>query len=146
MGRSIDNPVINGPYDEPGRHFRFDDDGITDQVVNGRRRSEHFIPIPPARKKKGQVQETLDFEWTADRIEPNGFVNEVRGFVQVWRRQGYPNVTPTTRRLLQHWADPVRDNRVLFAQREVAETAIFLVEAAQNTGSVGRTAPLPLTC
>jgi hypothetical protein len=31
MGTTITNPVINGPYDEPMRHFRFDDDGITDQ-------------------------------------------------------------------------------------------------------------------
>jgi type III restriction enzyme len=39
-------------------------------------------------------------------------------------------VTPITRKLLQHWADPNRENRVIFAQREAAETAIFLTEVA----------------
>ena len=34
----IDNPVINSPFEEPRRHFRFTDDGITDEIVPGRRR------------------------------------------------------------------------------------------------------------
>jgi len=24
----IDNPIVNRPYDEPSRHFAFDDEGI----------------------------------------------------------------------------------------------------------------------
>jgi type III restriction enzyme len=26
----LENPVLNSPFAEPTRHFRFDDDGITD--------------------------------------------------------------------------------------------------------------------
>ena len=33
----IENPVFNSPFDEPTRHFRFADDGITDEVIQGRR-------------------------------------------------------------------------------------------------------------
>ena len=29
----IDNPVINSPFEEPQRHFRFTDDGITAEIV-----------------------------------------------------------------------------------------------------------------
>ena len=29
----IENPVINSPFSEPTRHFRFDDEGITDEIV-----------------------------------------------------------------------------------------------------------------
>lgn len=29
----IENPVINSAFSEPRRHFRFDDDGITDEIV-----------------------------------------------------------------------------------------------------------------
>jgi hypothetical protein len=36
----IENPIINSPFDEPTRHFRFSDDGITDEIVEGRRTSE----------------------------------------------------------------------------------------------------------
>jgi hypothetical protein len=45
--------------------------------------------------------------------------------VDIWRSRRYDGVTPTTRRLLEHWADGERDNRILFAQREAAETAIL---------------------
>lgn len=33
----IDNPILNSPYLKPNRHFRFSDEGITDQIVNERR-------------------------------------------------------------------------------------------------------------
>lgn len=29
----IENPILKSPYDPPTRHWRFDDDGITDEVV-----------------------------------------------------------------------------------------------------------------
>ena len=41
----IDNPVINSPFAEPRRHFRFADNGITDEIALGRRRSTYFIPV-----------------------------------------------------------------------------------------------------
>ena len=47
----------------------------------------------------------------------------------------YPGVTPITRKLLQHWADEGRENRVLFCQREAAETIIFLTEVAGRHGT-----------
>ena len=31
----IENPVINSLFDEPRRHFRFADNGITDEIVPG---------------------------------------------------------------------------------------------------------------
>jgi type III restriction enzyme len=132
LGTTITNPVINGPYDEPARHFVFDDDGITDEIADGRRRSEYFIPVPQTKKIGAQLQ--FDNEWTRNRIRSNEFVNDVRGRVEIWRKRGYPHVTPTTRRLLEYWDNPSRDNRVLFCQREAAETAIYLAEAAQKDG------------
>ena len=27
----IENPIINSPFDEPARHFKFDDEGIADE-------------------------------------------------------------------------------------------------------------------
>ena len=37
----IDNPVINSPFEEPRRHFRFDDGGIIDEIVPGQRLSAY---------------------------------------------------------------------------------------------------------
>ena len=42
----IDNPVINSPFAEPRRHFRFDDNGITDQILPSRRRSTAHLTDP----------------------------------------------------------------------------------------------------
>src|ERR1017187_1430266 len=131
--RIIDNPIINSPYRAPENHFRFDNDGITNQIVPGRRPSQYFVPVPRPRKRGQQIE--LNFaEFTADKIRKNDSVNQVRARVDVWRKQKYPHVTPTTRRLLHYWSDPERDNPILFAQREAAETAIYIAEAAQKAG------------
>ena len=56
----IENPILNSPYEEPKRHFKFTDDGITDEVLEERRKSSYFIPIPASKKRgKQQVIDTL---------------------------------------------------------------------------------------
>ena len=52
----IVNPIINSPYVEPTRHFYFDEDGITDRVVDSRRISSYFVPIPKPKKKGKQLE------------------------------------------------------------------------------------------
>ena len=39
----IENPIINSPFDEPSRHFKFSDEGITNEEVDGRRTSSYFV-------------------------------------------------------------------------------------------------------
>ena len=63
----IEKPIINSPFAEPRRHFRFTDEGITNEVLDGRRTSSYFIPIARPRKK-GRKQLEFDSEWTQDRI------------------------------------------------------------------------------
>jgi type III restriction enzyme len=36
---AIEDPILNSPFDEPQRHFRFDEDGITDEIAECRRPS-----------------------------------------------------------------------------------------------------------
>jgi type III restriction enzyme len=135
--RRIENPIINSPFAMPDRHFRFDDDGITDDVVEGRRPSQYFMPIPASKKRTKAQQVLLDEGPTADRIVETKFVNELRDRVDVWRRRDHPHVTGTTRRLLEYWSDPDRDKPLFFCQIEALETAIFLTEAAakETTGA-----------
>ena len=47
----IENLVLNSPFGEPKRHFNFTEDGITDEIVEERRISQYFVPIPRAKKK-----------------------------------------------------------------------------------------------
>lgn len=129
----IENPVLNSPFREPGRHFRFTDEGITDEVVGGRRTSSYFIPIARPRKK-GDTQLQFETEWTQDRIEENKLVNQIRARVKAWREGGYVGVTPTTSRLLAYWTNPEREKKLFFCQVEALETAIYIAEVAKKYG------------
>jgi type III restriction enzyme len=110
----IENPVINSPFEEPKRHFKFTDEGITNEIIESRRTSSYFIPI--ARPKKKGKQLILDTEWTQDRIEENRFVNQIRMRVEKWRLGGRPRstVTKVTDQLLHYWANPIREKPLLF--------------------------------
>jgi type III restriction enzyme len=126
----IENPIINRPFEEPTRHFKFDDDGITNQIIDARRPSEYFIPI--ARPKKKNAQLALDQAWVEERREENRMVNDIRARVAIWRMGGYAGVTPTTRRLLEYWIEPDRERKFFYCQIEALETAIYLTECANR--------------
>jgi type III restriction enzyme len=126
----IENPVLNSPYKEPTRHFRFSDEGIASEIVEERRSSSYFVPIPKPKKKGAQL--AFDTEWTQDRVEENAFINRVRFRVARWRLNGYRGVTKTTRQLLDHWTNPERERKLFFCQIEALETAIYIMEVANS--------------
>jgi len=128
----IENPILNSPYIEPTRHFKFTDEGITNQIIAGRRTSSYFVPIAKARKKGKQLQ--IETEWTQDRIEETKLVNDIRPRIDQWRRGGYVGVTPTTARLIAYWTDPDREKKLFFCQNEALETAIYITEVARKYG------------
>ena len=39
----IENPILNSPYEEPSRHLRFDENRITNEVVEERRPSSYPV-------------------------------------------------------------------------------------------------------
>ena len=128
----IENPVINSPFREPKRHFKFGDEGITDEIIDRRRRSSYFIPIAQPKKKSRQL--TFESEWTRDRIKENDEINRIRARVELWREGGYAGATKMTRRLLEYWTNPEREKPLFFCQIEALETAIYLTEAARRFG------------
>lgn len=134
---ALANPILNGPYDPPERHFVLGPDGPTGEIRPGRRASESFVPIPQERKGKqpaAATQQEFDLDLTGERRQVNDTINGLRRDVELWRARGYNGVTAISRKLLAHWSDPTRENRVLFGQREAAETAIFLTEVAGRQG------------
>jgi type III restriction enzyme len=132
----IENPVINSAFKEPSHHFKFSDDGITDEIAVDRRPSSYFVPIARSKKKKGdiQLQLPLGTEWTEDRIEENKLVNQIRGRIKPWRQGGYSGVTPVSARLLAYWNDPQREKKLFFCQIEALETTIYLTEVGRKFG------------
>ena len=138
MEADLSNPIINSPYDPPEGHFEIGHNGPTGRLLQGRRPSESYIPIPVTRKgRRNGRQETFDFDVTGERREQNSLINDIRREVERWRASNWNGVTPHTRKLLAHWAahPPDRDEPVLFCQREAAETAIFLAEIAGRHGT-----------
>lgn len=132
----IENPILNSPFAEPHRHFRFGNDGITNQIVEERRRSSYFVPIAKSRirGKTGQAQLVFETEWTAERIKENDLINDIRDRVDLWRRGGYVGITKTTRRLLEYWTTSERERRLFFCQVEALETIVYLTEVAKKYG------------
>lgn len=128
----IENPILNSPYKEPSRHFKFSDEGITNDITESRRISSYFIPIAQPKKKGAGKQLALNAGWTQDRIEENEFINRIRERVSIWRRGGYVGITKTTRHLLEYWTNPDRERKLFFCQIEALETAIYLSEVANK--------------
>jgi len=51
----IENPVINSPFVEPGRHFRVEDGQVTGAIDERRRPSAFFVPVAKLRKAAPQL-------------------------------------------------------------------------------------------
>jgi len=133
----IPNPILNSPYAEPKRHWKIRGTEIVAEVVEERRLSSYLKPVPQSKRKRTNDARQLEFDLVENGIEKqrehNQVINNIRELVGAWRRSGYPNVTPTTRKLLEHWSITDRVTMPLFyCQIESVETAIFLTEAAHK--------------
>jgi hypothetical protein len=51
---SIEIPILNSPFSQPTRHLKFDD-GITNEIAEGRPRSTYFILIAKPKVKGGDA-------------------------------------------------------------------------------------------
>src|SRR5688572_19006475 len=102
---TLQNPILNSPFDPPASHFELGPKGPTGVINEGRRPSESFIPVPASRKRqKDGDQQALDFDVTGERRERNDLINEIRFQVERWRATHYAGATAYTRKLLLHWS------------------------------------------
>lgn len=129
------SPILNSPYFEPARHFAADKRGLSDEVIESRRPSSFYIPVPRARNRKQQL-ELLDAEgaFGEELQKENEFINKVREKVGTWRAAEYPGITRASRELLLYWQDESRENKLFFCQIEALETLIYINEVAEKTG------------
>lgn len=137
------HPILNSPYDYPGRHWQLDETGQpTQTIVERRRRADFITPIPKPKKKKGPKQKDFVFDEghglsdEKQKYDHTETINRVRQIVDAWRQIKDPaiwGVTPETARLLQHWRHhKFTGVRPFFCQVEAVETAIWLTEVAPN--------------
>jgi len=126
----IENPILNSPYREPTRHFRFDSNNqITSDIDAGRRGSSYFLPIAAPKKKSKPGL----FDEVEEKKADSSDINRIRQLVKLWRDQGWPDITPVTRALLDHWHAEDRFRPLFFCQLEALETLIFITEVAKQT-------------
>src|SRR6266446_4841357 len=118
--KTIDQLIINSPYEEPREYWKRDPE------------SKLFSRVP-GRRPAGYIRATESSKAIDD---PGIFIelplpNKIRPRVKSWREADYPGVPGITKRLLDHWRDPEqRENRRLFfCQLEAIETLIWLAEA-----------------
>ncbi|MEQ9145442.1 MAG: DEAD/DEAH box helicase family protein [Parvibaculaceae bacterium] len=141
----FERPILNSPYDYPGRHWALDDDGQpTNLIVEYRRRSDLITPVPKPKKQKASAQAKMVFgddkglSSEEQEYNPTPIINEIRTYVDAWRKLPNPDqwlVTPETARLLQHWRNHKFEGiRPFFCQIEAVETAIWLAEVAPKMG------------
>jgi len=117
---TIDRLIVNSPYEEPRRHWRYDRATQLFDLVEGRRPAGYVVASPDSR----------GFDDPGVFVEIP-LVNRIRPRVADWRRAGYPGVSSITKRLLEYWHDPeeFESRRFFFCQLEAVETLIWLVEA-----------------
>ena len=121
--KTINQLIINSPYEEPKRHWHYD-------------RSTRLFDLVDGRRPAGYVVASSDSKAFDD---PGIFVeipliNQIRSRVGDWKKAGYPGVTGVTKRLLEYWNDPEEHElrRFFFCQMEAAETLIWLTEASPS--------------
>lgn len=115
-----DRLIVNSPYEEPSRYWKYNPATGLFRLEDGRRPAGYLIA-----SDRSQRQD-----------DPGVFVeiplvNEIRPRVGQWRAAGYPGVTGITKRLLEHWRDPEQfeTRRFFFCQLEAIETLIWLAES-----------------
>jgi type III restriction enzyme len=116
---TIDRLIINSPYEEPARHWHYERQTRTFDLVEGRRSAGYVVA--------SENSKAFD---DPGRFVPIPLVNQIRRRVKDWREAGYPGVSSITRRLLEHWQDPeeFEARRFFFCQLEAVETLIWLTE------------------
>lgn len=121
---TIDQLIINSPYDEPHEHWRY-------------HRETRLFTREPERRQAGYLrasEKSRSFDDPGTFV-PLPLVNQIRPRVKAWREADYPGATGITKRLLQHWRDPEQreaNRRFFFCQLEAIETLMWLTEAPSS--------------
>ena len=128
---AVAEPIINSPYKEPS-HFYLIREGAQPEKKAGRRPASYFFRVPEraARGRKDGAPQVVMFDDVSRGQEVLlDIANLLRQRVKEWReKRQYEGATRITRELLELWNSSDRREPMFFAQKEAAETIIFLVE------------------
>jgi type III restriction enzyme len=121
MPKTIDQLVINSPYEEPTHYWSYQREMREFTLKDGRRPAGYIRALESSRS----------FDDPGEFIQLP-LVNQIRPRVKAWREADYPGATGITKHLLKHWSDSEQrdsDRRFFFCGLEAIETLIWLTEA-----------------
>jgi type III restriction enzyme len=129
---AVENPIINSPFEAP-KHYWLIREGVPPEKKEGRRPASYFFRVPEhaARgKRSGSGPQAVMFDDVSKgQEELLDIANLLRQRVKEWREsRSYEGATNVTRELLDLWNSADRREPMFYAQKEAAETVIFLVE------------------
>lgn len=105
---------------------------MTNELLDWRRRSEFFVPVPKATLKR-QRDLGLIVDWfTEETKKENDLVNKIRDKITQRRNNHYQWLTKISRELLDYWKDTDRQNKLFFCQIEALETLMYITECADK--------------
>ena len=113
--------IITSPFEKPSSHWHYDRENRQFEERNGRRPAGYVVASSDSKQ--------YDDPGTFVEIE---LINKIRNRVEEWIDAGYPGITSTTKRLIQHWdnSDERRNgNQFFFCQLEAIKTLIWCIEA-----------------
>jgi type III restriction enzyme len=117
----VAEPILNSPFEEPKAHWWIVE-GDAPERRAGRRFAHYFYRDPRSATKDSAETDV------GTMIELK-IVTRIRERLAAWRAAGYPGASRTTLELLAYWSREGRKQPLFFAQREAAESVIFLTEA-----------------
>ena len=117
----VSEPILNSPFEEPKAHWWIVEGEMPERRAG--RRFAHYFYRDPRSATKGSAETDV-----GTMIELK-IVTRVRERLAAWRKAGYPGASRTTLELLAYWSRDGRQHPLFFAQREAAESVIFLTEA-----------------
>ena len=125
----VREPVINSPFETPQWRWQLNTSTKAEApALPGRRESQNIPPVAGSRKLRGRQSFPNDMgsHWI-----PLKLVNDIRAAVLGWQEDGYPDITQTSRDLINHWTDE-EACQLYFAQLDAMLTHIYLNEAATD--------------
>ncbi len=106
MGKTtIDRLIINSPYEDLQRHWRYDRETHPFKLIEDRRWAGYVVATPGSKS----------FDDPSIFMEIQ-LVNKIWPCVKLWRKAGYSGVASITKRLLEHRRDPEWEPRFFFSQ------------------------------
>src|SRR5687767_13052796 len=98
----VEEPILNGPYEEPTAYWEYNRDTGNAAKMPGRRPARYWYKTKEEAKAQKAGQFSLELDEGQDDL---ALINSLRDDVRRWRASNYEGATNITKELLRHWTN-----------------------------------------